>query len=546
MLNGSNKGVPAVLQWIDRDYIMHDDKTYLKEYYKEQARELEDSWDTSGGYGSWLQRRKNRKQSMKDLKDAKKDLQEDVRKEYAREIKDLERIIVGPDEYAVVIRDGKITDTYTQKQVSEMPGFWARLGEKLFSGKEDIQIILADTRKHNMQVRFEAYTKDRVRVRGFVDLFASINIDDIGLALRLMNEAQGISVKPGFREVTVEDISRVIGSNLNYVIDTEAISNYTSRELEENRRGICLDMISALNSKTPYWANYGLKVNYSTITFSDNKFEELERMEVQNRLRMKEMDIEAALSEAESGDRIRAEDLRTREAALLGISAEIAEYTADIALNSKKKEAILSEEDDQSEISMRARENQNRYEMMVAYHLKELRRVQDYDIDDKEKELRVAEIESRIHELQMQNKESEYRLESQKQRDSFNQEQVAKDNDIQREIDLINAKAASVRAMAAGDEEIRKMEISQGIDKQRQQAEIERVRAEAMLAGYKEADATKHRQHMDELNVTKDMLGAANKGIDYHEIRCPNCGKINKSMDTFCGSCGSKLSGGDQ
>lgn len=522
--DGSNGNV--ILQWIDRDYLVHSKKEYRKKIYKEEIQ------------GTSFFDRKTRKE-----------IKREVYSDYEQEKKELERIVVGPDEYAVVIKDGQIEATYTQKQVDELPGFWGRIAERFAGGAEDIQIILADTRKHSMSVPFSAFTRDKIQVKGAVDLFACINIDDVALALRILREVHGarINDKIGFRQLTVEDVKEVISSNLNYVIDTESISSMTAAELEQNRRGICIDLISALNSKTPYWANYGLKVNYSTIEFSENRYEELERIEAENRLTIREMDINYMLSEAQSGDRIRAEDLIEKERAMFAISSQLADYGAEIALSSKHKDAELAKEDDESEIAMRALENRNRYEMTLAYHEKELRRIQDYDIDDTEKELKIMEIKTRIQELQLTIDKSQYELEFKKKKDDVSLEESTKDAEIERQIKLMQAKAAAVRAMAAGDEEIRKMEIARGIDEQRQQAEIEKAAAQAKLEGYKEADTTKHQQHMDELQVTKDMLGAANKGIqsDNDQIRCPKCNKFNKASSTFCSACGSKLYRGE-
>ena len=523
--DGSNRDV--ILQWIDRDYLVHSKKDYRKKVYKEEIQGI-----------SFFDRK------------TRKDIKKEVYSDFDQEKKELERIIVGPDEYAVVIKDGRIEATYTQKQVDELPGFWGRIAERFAGGAEDIQVMLADTRKHPISIPFSAFTKDRIQVKGAVELFASINVDDVALALRIIREVQGARVndKIGFRQLTVDDVKEVIRSNLNYVIDTESISEKTAAELEKDRRGICLDLISALNSKTPYWANYGLAVNYSTIEFSENRYEELERLDAENKLKIRELDIGYVLSEAQSGGRVRAEDLMERERAMLSISGQLADYGAEVALSTKRKDATIAKEDDESEIRMRVLENKNRYETTLAYHERELRRIRDYDIDDTEKELRISEIKSRIQEIQLDIQQSQYEFELKKRKDEVSLEESSKDAEVRRQIELMQAKAAAVRAMAAGDEEIRKMEIARGIDEQRQQAEIEKAAAQAKLEGYKEADATKHQQHMDELHVTKDMLGAANKGLPQNDaqIRCPKCNKFNKPSNRYCSECGSELYKGDE
>ena len=523
--DGSNGTV--ILQWINRDYLIHDKKEYRKKIYKQ---EIEGT--------SWFDRSK------------RKEIKREVYSDYEDELKELERIIVGPDEFAVVIKDGVIESTYTQKQVDELPGFWKRMAERLAGGKEDIQIILADTRKHQMDIPFSAFTSDRVQVKGTVQLFASINKDDVALTLRILKEIVGsrVNEKIGFRQLTVDDVKELISENLNYIIDTESIGDHTASQIEKDRKGICLDLKSALNTKTPYWANYGLSVYYSSIEFNENRWEELERQDAENKLNRRQMDIEFLMKESEAGDRIRIDELMEHEKAMMTINGKLAEYGSEIVLSSKKKELEVAKIDDEAEIEMTRLEAQSRYEKTLAYHMKELRRLQDYDIDDTEKELKITEIKARIQKIELENEEARYELELRKLKDSRDLEESSKDSDVERQIRLMEAKAAAVRAMAAGDEEIRKMEIARGIDEQRQQAEIEKVKAESKLEGYMTADDRKHQQHMDELAMTRDMLGAANKGNPQNvgQIKCPKCNKYNPSTGTFCTGCGTRLKGGDE
>ena len=92
------------------------------------------------------------------------------------------------------------------------------------------------------------------------------------------------------------------------------------------------------------------------------------------------------------------------------------------------------------------------------------------------------------------------------------------------------------------------MEIASGIDHKRQQAEIEKARAEAELKGFKDSNETAHKQHMESMEITKDMLGAANGNASSSSdavIVCPKCKGTNKMGSTFCATCGSRLQGGE-
>lgn len=521
-------------------------------------------------------------------------------------------IPVGPDEYAIIIKEGKVAEVATETQISAKPGYWRRFWDWAKETK-DVQVIIVDTRKHEISIPFEAFTSDRVPIRGKVDLFANISKDNTVNAIRLLKE-EGIAsdISPGekygtrrnekydddiLREITTAGLAAFLKRNTQYIVDTEGISNYKAEEIQKDRTGICTDIISALNSKTPYWVNYGLSVRYSGITIDDNEYERLERRDRERTLEERLRDIEFAARSSESEDRIRTADLANREKASLELNEYLSARNLE-ALETDRPlelahEAALTRMDREEQEATRGFEKESRLELLSIYHQREKNRIRDEDdISDEEKKVKIAEIDQRLGQIQNQIKDEEYQLqidlerrrdelenerrefdlEMEQKRKRFDaeleMERKQKDADILNQIskreDDLNEKREDYRhqeTVAAGQNDVRKTEIQSGAQVEMAKAQasidIQNAKAEAAgavgeLRGYKEANDTAHRQSMDNLNMTERIVrasaGSAPAPAPAKEdvVYCPNCNTAVRPGARFCTNCGAKLRGDER
>lgn len=482
---------------------------------------------------------------------------------------ELSSITVGPDEYLIILKGGEIEEIVTQSQVGTVPGFWRRLLERI-TGSPDTQLVIVDTRKHEVSIPFEAYSSDRVLIRGAATLFANVSKTDTELATRLLKEVGEFGSTyngMGFREFCLEDLADLLRRNIEYIVDTEAISGYDSSEIQSRRREICIDIVSALNAKTPYWANYGLSVTYSSVSIDDNEFERLERVDRQNRLRQRQRDLAYADALGDSEQKIRIEDIGNRQAAAMDLN----EYLSTVNLMAAKKarsDEIAQEDglrriDHEDERQTRKLESENRLRTMALYHQQEIARITgDGEISEAEKRVKIAEIELRLSEIGVQSKKQQFDFDSymedtklRRQREQMRFEtdleieKKSREADVlmklsQREDDLRDKRQdhSHEETMASINADVTKAAYAN--DGARLTAEGDAKAARAELSGFREANGISHRQNMDSAAMTERMIYAASgKAPSEAERRvyCPRCGMALDPKAKFCTNCGSKL-----
>ncbi|MDO5853955.1 MAG: hypothetical protein Q4Q62_07985, partial [Thermoplasmata archaeon] len=475
-----------------------------------------------------------------------------------RNRRELRDIAVGPDEHCILIRKGRIEEFASQTQVDAVPGLLRRFMD--FVGtKTDVQLVIVSTRRHELAVPFEAYSRDRDLIRGTANLAVSISKDSASLALRLLKEGGSYGdacSEEGFRQFCVEDLRELIGGNTQYVIDTEVVSSLGSDEIQANRPGICTDIISALNSKTPYWANYGLSVNYTTVSIDANEFESLERRDRENRMASRRRDLEFAEASGDSDQAVRLRDVVNRESAAMELSEYLSKVNADASKRLREDEiahersmARIGHREDELTRDLEAR---NRLEMLAVYHQREKDRIRDdSEISEADKQVRIAEIEARLAAIRLQTARQEYDLDSYKADSEADRERRRKEFDMELELRRKREEARILAEMSERDYDLRNVRQSQGHEER--MAEIEKEvkvadisarsgveTARAQLDGYREGSETSHRRSMDNAAMTERIVSAAS-GKGAAVIYCPACGMESDPRARFCGGCGAKL-----
>ncbi len=488
--------------------------------------------------------------------------------------KEMKDIPVGPDEYFILIKEGKVAECTTESQVDAVPGLLRRFADYL-GAKKDVQLVLVDARKHPLSIPFEAYTRDRALIRGKADLFACISKENPQVALRLLKEsAVHASDIDGFREFTLQDLSDLLSKNTEYIIDTESISLYDAKEIAEKRKAICTDMVSALNSKTPYWINYGLEVNYSTVTIDENEYERLERVACENKLKARQRELEYMDASGDSEHAIRMDDLRNRQEAavklnkcLSEINAEASKRAHESAIEHKERMSAISDKGAEAEAAL---EFNNRLEVMKKYHEQEIRRIEsDGLIDEGEKQIKMADIQLRIKDINLQMERNEGIVKHELERLSYELDRDRANDDLDRELQKLKCQAELMRLMTEPEDkrkdralDIEEKKIDADVEKTKIQtnADVEKTRIEnsadvvasrkeaesanRALDTYKEATKEGHEKAMQFVEVVKDTAGAVSGAGSSSKLTaiCPSCNKPVYPPFKFCGNCGITLS----
>jgi len=477
--------------------------------------------------------------------------------------KEMKDIPVGPDEYFILIKEGKIEKCATESQIDAVPGLLRRFADYVGT-KKDVQLVLIDARKHPLSIPFESYTRDRALIRGKVDLFACVSKENPELSLRLLKEstASGAGVD-GFKEFTLQDLSDLLSENTQYIIDTESISLYNADEIKAKRKAICTDIVSALNSKTPYWINYGLEVNYSTVSIDENEYERLERIAFDNKLKSRQRELEYADASSDSEHVIRMDDLRNKQEAAIKLNR----YLSDVNLDASKRahESAIMHKEKMSSISNAAAEaeasleSSNRLEIMRKYHEQELRRIEsDGLIDEGEKQIKMMEIQSRIKEINLQMVRNEGVVKAELDRLSYELERDKADDDLKRRLNELQTKAELMKLMTKTEDELkhRAMDIEEkkidaDVEKTKIQysAEVVAAKKEAESANrafdtYRDATREGHERTMEVGQMVKDTAGAVSGAGSSPKLAviCPKCDKPVNPPYRFCSNCGAKLS----
>ena len=105
-------------------------------------------------------------------------------------------MVIGPGEYAVVIKNGRIVDVVTQKKLEGLSGGFLQILKNWLGGGEDLQVLIVDVRPKRVEVGFQGYTKDRVEVAGKANLLLRISPKDAVNVIKLMYGPTKLKIPP--------------------------------------------------------------------------------------------------------------------------------------------------------------------------------------------------------------------------------------------------------------------------------------------------------------------------------------------------------------
>ena len=84
-------------------------------------------------------------------------------------------MVIGPGEYAVIIKNGKIVDVVTQEKLKGLSGGFLQVIKNWLGGGEDLQVLIVDVRPKRIAIGFRGFTKDRVEVAGTANILLRIS-----------------------------------------------------------------------------------------------------------------------------------------------------------------------------------------------------------------------------------------------------------------------------------------------------------------------------------------------------------------------------------
>jgi len=258
-------------------------------------------------------------------------------------------VVIGPGEYALIIKNGQIVEVVTQQKLEKLSGGFLDVVKRWLGGGEDLQILIVDVRPKRIEIGFEGYTRDRVKVAGKVNLLVRISPKDAVNIIKLMygptklriphrvfytvskgkaralkdklkgkagkvveektyQKAQEIVLEEGMwiKELTTSDLQEKLQEELNAAFQANVLIKRASNEFHENMEDILEDSKNVIESLKPLWLSFGIEVITATFAFDKNAYEELQRRARELELERMEKDI---LFLREIGDEKRAAEL---------------------------------------------------------------------------------------------------------------------------------------------------------------------------------------------------------------------------------------------
>jgi hypothetical protein len=240
------------------------------------------------------------------------------------------QMVIGPSEFAIVIRDGKIESFVTQEHLRGLSGgVFDRVKNWLGAG-EDLQILVIDVRGKRMDIPFTGFTKDHVRVKGTVSLTFRISPENATKVLNLISgptimdwslrnteEVQNGPRDPsdqryegaGLKELTVEDLALRFTKDVESLVYVDFLSARLAEELHTDAAQVSRGLLKSLSKIEPYWMENGIEVVFGTVQISENAYVEVLRGQNAAELEQRQKDVEFF---TQVGDARRASELQVQ------------------------------------------------------------------------------------------------------------------------------------------------------------------------------------------------------------------------------------------
>jgi hypothetical protein len=460
--------------------------------------------------------------------------------DYVRSHKEaFRRITVNPGEVLMTLRKGKVEEIVTETQMSISGGLVEKIVNAFKGGDDGMQLVMVDVRPKQLSLPFLCYSKDRAKIKGAVNMVIRFSAPDVMRAMNLLTEPLLTNAKwPAedvgkIKEVTLEDLTDIIGHGTNVDIDCHVVSRYDSSEIGDNRIKVSEEVTRIVNNMTPHWSNYGIRVEHIQTEVSENQYEDVMR----EAALMKKKHL---LDDIKYSDDAKQLDLKKNLEKLViqnGGELEVAKVVADYDTAKATMAGNIELEDMERNAKMKAES-----ELLA------------HDID---KGITEAEGKKRIRQLEIEIAKSndDYSVEALVKKAAAEAEAYKKTKDAEvygmdKEQDV---KLKALNEMASIDMKLGAAEAQNEISKREAEARLEETRKtieyqisiaakDAYTEGYKEGFETAQRSALQFNESQARNLAAANNA-SYVSMAsgCPKCNDSIRAGMTFCSGCGKRL-----
>jgi len=459
--------------------------------------------------------------------------------------------VIGPAEYAIVIKDGRIEEILTQEKLTKLGGVWQRILRRL-GGGEDLQLLIVDTRPNKVSIPFDGYSSDRVHIAGKIEFTLRISPEN---GIRVINLMKGTTIpdekwrirgwvwKRGryekdvmMKELTWADIANRLGSDVKTLLNVNVISQNKAKDFHEKLGDIMLLINETINSLRIYWKEYGIEIITFNVEFNKNAYEEVMRKTIEAEIAQKERDIEFFK---------RVGDLKT-------------------ATELEKEKMRLEHQIETLEVF-----NKYDLEKEIVQHEIELQKIvkdfeRDLELGDTQHALSLVELEQKIRRIKTEGETERIKImaeaEEYLKRMRMKLEDEAKRKEIDRKNEELKGKVDILDKIVGIKGKKVEQEIKYGekveIPKKKIEAEAEVKKTEAKakaeeaahsLKVYKEAQQIEKNFALekDEKEIKKiEAITGGGRRQQEDTIKCPHCGNYIPSNSIYCPYCRGKIRGG--
>lgn len=459
--------------------------------------------------------------------------------------------VIGPAEYAVLIKDGGIEEILTQEKLTKLGGVWQRLLRRL-GGGEDLQLLIIDTRPNKVSIPFDGYSSDRVHIAGKIEFTLRISPEN---GIRVINLMKGVTIPDEkwrilgwkwkkdryekdvmMKELTWADIANRLGSDIKTLVNVNIISQNKAKDFHEKLGDIMLLMNEVINSLRIYWREYGIEIITFSPEFGENAYEEVMKKAVETEIKQKGRDIDFF-------EKVR--DLRTateleKEKMRLEHQTDILEIFNEYDLDKE----ILKH---QIELKKIVEDFNRELEIVDAQHAISL-----VGLDQKLREIKTkGEIErlKMMADSEKYIKQQQIEIENQARLKEIETKKIADEHELDMLDRLTNTRGKKIeQEIKYGEKvEIPKKKIEADAEVKKKEAETRAQEKALSLEIYKNAQEEARRYALDQDKIEIEKIKAITGGGRRKEedtIKCPYCSNYIPSNSIYCPICGNKLRGG--
>lgn len=286
-----------------------------------------------------------------------------------------QRLGIGPDLLALLIRDGQIVEASHGAHIS-VGGFWRGIKDALF-GQHALRLLIADLKPFQLQSAAQAVTRDHVQVAGEFTIDLQVNPEKPANVLGLMKEHTVVTKTDVLNRLVPHLGDRVLEASVGRVDalglrGNVALQDKVQAEVMTEVERIAGDLGLLVRSVSLRWA------------FNEEEIAEIQKRAKAREQEMLEIDFRILQREIE----------RDSETTLLKLRTDLAEEKVKEASEAELRRMVL----DNEVAFVDARETAVRIEQM-----KVLRHELDLNNEERKDRLK-AEIEAADHQIELARK----------------------------------------------------------------------------------------------------------------------------------------------